>query len=80
MSPAKPCWRINPERAHRPKRGAASNSATACTVKRLPLLTQLLLDLPTGSTLLPLGSGHVMARQSPEPSRAKRGHRPHRGP
>jgi hypothetical protein len=38
------------------------------TVKRLTLLTQLLLDLPTGPTLLPLSGGHVMAGQSPEAS------------
>ena len=30
-------------------------------VKHLPLLTQLLLNLPAGATLLPLGRGHVMA-------------------
>ena len=30
-------------------------------VKRLTLLTQLLFNLPAGTTLLPLGRGHVMA-------------------
>ena len=28
--PCQPCWCINPKRAHRPRRGAASNRTTAC--------------------------------------------------
>ena len=41
---------------------------TGLLVKRLTLLTQLLLNLPPCATLLPLGRGHVMARQSPKPT------------
>tara|TARA_Y100000813_G_C23819783_1_gene192436 strand:+ start:209 stop:421 length:213 start_codon:yes stop_codon:yes gene_type:complete len=37
-------------------------------VKRFTLLTQLLLNLPAGATLLPLSRSHVMARQPPKPS------------
>jgi hypothetical protein len=41
---------------------------TSLLVKRLTLLTQLLLNFTAGATLLPLGRSHVMARQSPQPS------------